>query len=123
MAWAVGLAAAALSAAGCDAEGDAKLGQRDPCASASGVLIGCGDATVATADDACWKLVECAVIPLESDGFDWASCVARLGEQPAAELSFILACIEVSTCDELVTSGSPSNPTSSEIRCLAYGAQ
>lgn len=90
-----GLAATAL--ASCDGE----LGVRGPCATPTGSIEGCVPQAIETADDACWKLVDCGVLRVNSDGYDWADCVERIEEYPAERQQLTLSCIEAASCVEL----------------------
>jgi hypothetical protein len=91
------LAATALA---CGDDG-ATPGVRDECAHAGGTLLGCEPRPVETVQDACWKLVDCTGLPIESDGFDWGDCVDDISDMPPERESFVLECIDASTCDDL----------------------
>jgi len=117
------VAAIALCAAACD-DTDSKDGARGSCAS-GGALSGCPDSP-RTAEDACWRLVECGSYPLESDSDDpnardWGSCVNRLDGMVATRAEIVIACIVSSTCDELQAPGSPT--PYEDPACFAFGRQ
>ena len=98
---------AAIVLAACDGAD----GARGPCASGGQILGEC-DEEVETAEDACWKLVQCGVLPLESDDVaDWSDCVFRIEEQIAEpSRDGAIACVDASSCDALIVNDSPSNP-------------
>jgi hypothetical protein len=60
-----------------------------------------GSPVTPTVEEACTRLVDCGVIPLESDGPDWMSCIDNLLGTSAALLDFQLTCIGASTCQDL----------------------
>ena len=108
----------ALCAAACDNTENID-GARGPCA-AGGVLAGCPDSDE-TPEAACWRLIECGVMPLEArnddgsddpNGFDYGRCVNALESYIDDRARVVIACISSSTCDELLAPGSPE----------AYGA-
>ncbi len=119
------LIAAALALTGCDF--DDTVGLDTPCAEASGSGLGCEPFPVETAEDACWKMVECSAIPVESsDSFDWDRCVSYLRGLESFRQEFSLACIEGAQCDELKFSGSPDSPSRNPANfppCLQHGDQ
>jgi hypothetical protein len=94
--------------AGCDDVGPVD-GTRGPCAG-TGEVLGCDDEVV-TIEDACWKLVQCGVIPLDHPDRDedWGGCVDLL-ERHAATAEVSIACVDLASCDELTLQGSPTNP-------------
>ncbi|RMH38055.1 MAG: hypothetical protein D6689_20220 [Deltaproteobacteria bacterium] len=102
-AWAA--CAAALAAAGCDGA----QGSRGPCATPAGAPLACPDApgAIETPEDACWKLVDCGVIPLVDEDRGWEFCVRRLERLTDAALDYALACIDAATCDDLLQQNSP----------------
>lgn len=103
------LAIACLPAA-CDDAGGAS-GARGPCAS-SGDILSC-DAPVETAEDACWRLVECAVFPVDAadeGGIDWGRCVNRLESFDDVTRSAAIDCVALSSCDALAARGGPIGP-------------
>jgi hypothetical protein len=105
--------------AGCNVEGT-----RARCA-AGGALTSCPDYP-RTAEAACWKLVDCAVIPLDRtppNQFDWAICVDGIQSQTADVESLIVSCIAASSCDALKVQGSPDDPQVGNIHCLRIGGR
>jgi hypothetical protein len=127
-------AAAALGAAALQSacgDGESLQGMREPCSNASGTLLGCDDMPIESPEDACWRLVECGVIPLEhedDDVLDWATCVRMIERMSEARYEFALQCIETSSCDDLKVSsgsyGSPVDPRRWDMSiplCLQYG--
>lgn len=102
-------------------------GFRGECAQAGGTLLGCDEAPIESAEDACWKLVECGVIPIdhEDDGvLDWPRCLTEIRNTQNEREAFILACVEAASCDELKQDRSPINPPRWEDAlplCLQYG--
>jgi len=112
------ICALAVLWAGCDGTGFSD-GSRSPCAS-GGQILGCED-EVETAEDACWKLVQCGVLPLDRDDpetdeidpdreHDYRGCLDRIyrSDDDVAEIS--IQCIDASSCDSLVVNDSPDNP-------------
>lgn len=116
----------ALSLAACG-DDESLQGVREPCATASGTLLGCDDDPIESPEDACWRLVACGVIPLEHETdwvLDWASCVREIERMSEARYDYTLQCIEASSCDDLKVDNSPVNPGSSDPTlplCLQYG--
>jgi hypothetical protein len=114
----------ALAVAACDSDG-ATQGHRDPCANAAGVFLGCPAERLDTPEEACWRLVECGAIPLErldpedTGLLDWAGCVRRVERLPSNQHALVMACLEVSSCDDLRVGGSPTTPRGSP-PCLEY---
>jgi hypothetical protein len=103
-----------LAAAACGAGDDVADGTRALCAE-GGELNDC-PATPRTAQEACWRLVDCGAIPLhhaEDYVRDWDNCVQAIEGMldPAQRLT--IACIGASTCDQLrLDTG----------RCFSFGA-
>ncbi len=121
----IALAAALASVAACDGDG-AVQGHRTPCATPAGAFVGCETEPLETAEDACWRLVDCGVIPLERNEdqqfvFDWRDCVLSLEDLPSEREDFIIACIGASACDDLLVPNSPRTPDDDELLCLQYG--
>ena len=122
----IALAAALwLVAAACDGDG-AIQGHRGPCATPTGAFVGCETEPLETAEDACWRLVDCGVIPLERNEenqgtFDWRDCVFTIEELPSQRENFVIQCIGVSSCDDLQLPNSPRTPREDELLCLAFG--
>lgn len=106
--------------AACD-DGPVIDGTRGPCSSGGG-LLDCPDPE-ATPVAACDRLVECGAIPFDGEGefnFDWGRCVDALEGFPEERARVVLACVSASSCAELRTEGSPTNPYGG-IACLSYG--
>lgn len=115
------VAALLAGALACDDTGTID-GARGSCAS-GGALAGCPDGA-ATAEAACWRLVECGSYPIEAteDGRrDWGSCVDRLEGMRADRARLVIACISASTCDELLAPGSPE--PYEDTNCFEYGGE
>jgi hypothetical protein len=98
-------------------------GARDQCAE-GGALEQC-TAEDLTPEGACWKLVDCGAIDLETknnDNFDWgAKCYAALLGAPSDQQQLAIDCIAAATCDSLKVQGSPDNPNTDDMTCLALG--
>jgi hypothetical protein len=102
--------AAAVLLPACDDMGGAS-GARGPCAS-SGEILACDEA-VETAEDACWKLVDCGVIPVDhadENGPDWGRCMGRLDRFDEVARDVAIACVGAASCDALIVNDSPTNP-------------
>lgn len=115
--WIAGLAPVLFLAA-CDSA----AGTRSECAY-GGELVACPEAE-RTAEGACWRLVDCAAIPIKNandGGFDWGVCVDRIQTRIETVQREIIDCIAVSTCDELKVDGSPDDPNRDQIYC-GFGA-
>lgn len=119
------LALAVCSVLGaCGAGDDTADGTRAECAH-GGALVACPPAE-RTAQGACWRLVDCAVMPVKSDdkgtnAFDWGKCVDRIMAASDIAEQLVIDCIAASSCDQLQVQGSPHNPDSSMITCLQLG--
>src|SRR3954471_2354581 len=105
-------------AAGCTSNGT-----RARCAE-GGALTACPDYP-RTAEGACWKLVDCAVIPLSRDdnNFDWGRCVDGIESQTNDVEQLVVSCIAASSCDALQVEGAPDDPNVGDIHCLHLGAR
>lgn len=121
------LIALAVVSAACDFEGS-KAGVRGECgATGAGPLQECERTEVVSAEDACWRLVECGAIPvvnpeMEPDCcFDWARCVGFLEDLPDPQLELALTCVEAAPCDSLKWNGSPNRPNDELPPCLELG--
>ena len=116
----LGLAALCLIACGGD---DTVEGAHGQCAF-GGELNDCPDAE-RTAEGACWRLVDCAAIPIshdtDNDRFDWGACIDFLDGHTADRRRLMINCVAASICDELRVDGSPDDPNPFEIRCLRIG--
>ena len=95
-------------------------GTRGSCAW-GGSALACVDGEE-TPEAACWKLVECAAIPLDApdNNFDWGRCVDYLSGLPDERGRFAIACVAASACDELRGPGSPTDYYGG-IYCLEFG--
>ena len=121
------LVLSALVAAACGVDSDRSTpGLRGPCGSAGGPLSECEGTPIVSAEDACWRLVECGAIPVanpEDDPgccFDWARCVDYVEELPDLDFEVALTCIEHAPCDHLTAGGSPDR-TNGRPPCLEQG--
>jgi hypothetical protein len=111
------LAVAVLAGAGaCGVDGP-KPGLREPCATASGPLGQCDPVVIDSAEDACWRMVECGALAVarpddrDSCGYcDWTSCVLFIEELPDTSYERALDCVQAASCDALKSSGSPGDP-------------
>ena len=113
------LLALAVANAGCGNGDDTNTGTRAECA-AGGALTDCPEAA-RTAEGACWRLVDCGVIPVASDNnnrFTWGTCADGLERATADRQRLAIDCIAVSSCDALRVKGSPGNPNANDIACL-----
>ena len=111
---------------GCEFE-TAAPGVRGQCATAVGEPL-CQENAIESAADACWKLVQCGSIPVanqeEENFFDYGNCVSRFDRLSEHRANLSMACIEVSTCDQLRFDNGPDRPGNySEAMppCLEYG--
>ena len=107
----------------CGAGDDTTDGTRGQCAE-GGALNACPEAE-RTAEGACWRLVDCAAIPLHSDDmnvFDWDNCVDDLQQLTSDRERLVVDCIAASSCDSLKVDGSPRTPDPTQMHCLRLGA-
>ncbi|HSN26832.1 MAG TPA: hypothetical protein VLT45_11115 [Kofleriaceae bacterium] len=111
-----------LLLAACNAGDDTTDGARANCAQ-GGVLTDCPDAPH-TSEGACWRLVDCAAIPLDSaNNFDWKRCVDGIDKLTADRQALVIDCIAASSCDALKVDGSPDQPDPNKMHCLLLGDQ
>ena len=107
----------------CGAGDDTTDGTRSVC-SAGGALTDCPD-SARNAQAACWRLVDCGVIPLNVDpgnDFDWGHCVDDIEGLSAIAEQVVVDCISGSSCDELMVDGSPTNNLDRrDLRCFRLG--
>lgn len=118
MRW-TGCALAAIAAvAAC---GDTIDGARASCA-AGGAINACPDGA-RTVEGACWRLVDCGAILLDTmmQRFDWAECVRRIDGASSVAQQITIDCIATSTCDALKVAGSPEQPDRHQMYCLRAG--
>jgi hypothetical protein len=106
---------------------DPRPGLRGTCGHGGGTLLGCEPEPVVDAESACWRLVDCGVIPVRNeDRFDWSRCVRFIEGLTAERYDFALACVEHAHCDDLWFPGSPDRPTTNRRdfpACLNFGDQ
>jgi hypothetical protein len=101
---------AALLLVACDGV-DPADGSRSPCAAGGHVLGEASCGSVDTAEDACWKLVGCGVMPIDDpDGRDWGDCVDRIEGLDAATQDVAIACVRLASCEQLIARGGPDAP-------------
>ena len=120
-----------LGLGGC--EDDVPLqGARTPCSHAGGSGLECVSEPIETAEDACWRLVDCGVIPLDEPDpdrnwvLDWERCLRTVAGMGEFQQTLVLRCVESSTCDQLKADSSPNAPSGGEEAlpiCLQYGDQ
>ncbi|HEY4238903.1 MAG TPA: hypothetical protein VGM88_03775 [Kofleriaceae bacterium] len=116
-----------LALAACSAGDDTVAGTRGQCAE-GGALEDC-PAAEQTAEGACWRLVDCGAIPLDSDDpnatyiFDWGKCVDGIDGLTADRQRLVIDCIAASACDALRVQGSPTNPNTGQMQCIRIGDQ
>jgi len=105
------LLAVALAASGCD-DNEIVDGTRGVCAEGGQILVDCPP--VESAEDACWKLVQCGALPLDDERDpgqeDWGSCVARIERMRELDADVAVACVDAASCDQLATRNAPSDP-------------
>ena len=113
------------AASACDSVGSAD-GTRGRCASPAGELLGCEAGPIETPEDACFRLVDCAAIPIQSaegqDNLDWGDCIDILDGFSPERFDYAVACIAASSCDELRPNGGPATPYERPL-CLQHGGQ
>src|SRR5258708_6925835 len=95
-------------------------GARSLCA-AGGAIQGECPLEDRTVEGACWRLVDCGAILLQSPNFDWPGCVQRIEQAPPQAQQLIIDCVLGSTCDALKGPGSPEGPDPSAMYCLRIG--
>jgi hypothetical protein len=106
-----------LLLAACNAGDDTTDGARGLCAE-GGALNQCPDPPK-TAQGACWKLVDCAAIPLDAmNNFDWGDCVNGIERLTDDRQRLVIDCIAASSCDAL-----KPDPQNGQIACLLLGDQ
>jgi len=106
----------------CGAGDDTTEGTRAECAQ-GGALTDCPDAQ-RTAQGACWRLVDCGAISIQSTNnnrFTWPRCADALESLTSDRQRLVINCIAASICDELRVQGSPDNPNTSQMHCLRFG--
>jgi hypothetical protein len=98
----------------CSLGDDAADGGRKQCAE-GGILNDSCPSTLTTAEDACWRMVDCGAIPLHREGQydrDWSRCVDEIWDTGDVQERLIIACVGASTCDQLRVAPDA---------CFAYG--
>jgi hypothetical protein len=97
-------------------------GTRGQCAE-GGELEACPEAE-RTPEGACWRLVDCGAIPLDSGSdpnnqyaFDWNRCVNIIDGARTDQQRIVIDCIAASTCDSL----KPNGNDRSQIACIVAG--
>ena len=106
-----------LLLAACNAGDDTTDGARASCAE-GGAINACPDSPT-TPEGACWRLVDCAAIPLDApNNFDWADCMNGIERLTADRQRLVIDCIAVSSCDAL-----KPDPQNGQIACLLLGDQ
>ena len=98
-------------------------GTRGQCAE-GGELAACPEAE-RTPQGACWRLVDCGAIPLDSgsanpDRFDWNNCVDAIERRRDDQQRVIIDCIAVAQCDSLKPDDI-RDPDPAQIACLVAG--
>jgi len=95
-------------------------GTRGQCAE-GGELNACPEAE-RTPEGACWRLVDCAAIDLEStNNFDWARCVDDIEGLSTVGEMLTIDCIAESSCDQLKVPNSPDNTGHDDFQCIRLG--
>src|SRR5262249_37961165 len=110
-----------LVVASCGAGDDTTDGARARCAQ-GGALNACPEADH-TPEAVCWRMVDCAAIPLKAmdqDVFDWDHCVNSIEALPSAEQELTIDCIAASSCDQLKT-GDNMHPHRTDFFCFLLG--
>ena len=106
-----------LVVAACNAGDDTTDGARALCAE-GGALNACPEPP-RTPEGVCWKLVDCAAIPLDTmNGFDWRRCVEGIQMMTTVREQLVIDCIAASSCDAL-----KPDPQNGNIGCLLLGDQ
>ncbi len=86
--------------AACSAGDDTIAGTRGQCAE-GGALEDCPPAEQ-TPEGACWRLVVCGAIRLDSmNGLNWGKCVDGIDGLTSDYQRLVISCVAASTCDEL----------------------
>lgn len=111
-AWTCSLLLAATAA--CSLGDDAADGSRAQCAEGGALNDTCAN-NITTAEQACWRLVDCGAVRLHEDqyyDFDYSLCVEEIEGAGMVQSRLIIACIGASTCDNLKYAGGS---------CFLYG--
>ncbi len=110
-----------LVVAACSAGDDTTDGARGLCA-VGGAINQCPPADP-TPQGACWRMVDCAAIPLHSmddSVFDWDHCVNTIEGMTTTAEQLTIECIVASSCDQLKT-GDNHAPHRQDFSCLLLG--
>lgn len=114
-----------LALCACSAGDDTATGAHARCAE-GGAINACPD-TVVTAQDACWRMVDCGAIAVNSgdmdNNFDWGQCVDRIESSIDVAQDLIVSCIGASSCDALRVPGSPNDPDQNQMSCFHLGGR
>jgi len=103
-----------LAISACGLGDDTADGTRDQCAE-GGELNNTCSGSVQTAEQACWRMVDCGAIPLhrmERYQFDWNECVEDIERAGLPQSRLMMGCVAASTCDQLKANAAA---------CFAYG--
>lgn len=101
-----GVALLVVVATACSFDDEAKPGVQEPCFTPTGTPLGCESGPIRTAMDACDRLVDCGVIPIDQEdemAFDYGRCLEVIDDLERFQYEFALACIEASSCEELAS--------------------
>lgn len=112
-----------LALGACGLGDDRADGSRAQCAEGGALDDTCA-ADLRTAEQACWRLVDCGAISLHENGqyaFDWNRCVREVETAGAPQQRLIMACIAASTCDQLKVRSSDGTDSYDRPTCLAFG--
>lgn len=105
---------ASLALGACGLGDDAADGTRAQCAEGGEINNTCST-SITTAEQACWRMVDCGAIQLHRDeryDFDWSRCVELIEGTGDSQARLIMACVAASTCDQLKANAEA---------CFAYG--
>ena len=88
----------------CSGGDDTADGTRGPCAEGGELNNQDCHANPQTPWDACWRMVDCGAIPVyqtNENQFDFDDCVETIETMLDTQQQLTIACIAVSTCDQL----------------------
>jgi len=103
-----------LALGACGLGDDVADGSRAQCAEGGALNDSCAN-NITTAEQACWRMVDCGALRLHEDEyyrFDWSECVEEIHDAGQVQERLIVACVGASTCDQLKYAGGA---------CFAYG--
>jgi hypothetical protein len=92
-----------LALGACGLGDDTADGSRARCAEGGALNDTCAS-NLTTAEDACWRMVDCGAIPLHQEEdyeFDWSRCRADIWDTGDIQERLIIACVGAATCDQL----------------------